>query len=180
MVQEQQQGFQVDSFEYRTLPPFRFIGRSMEEGESEKQRTDLFRKLDELSDYQSDFPYDLFFMHHHGLGVDIGPWQAYWGRFMRADTPVPQGFLHFDFIPTHNIEAGPPYISQFAFACFKGDTDRMHQTEGFDSDAMYDVTRNIILGQGVGIPYPTKYWTAEVYFDGHTNPATAYLCSAEF
>ena len=44
---------------------------------------------------------------------------------------------------------------------------------------MYDVTRNIMLGQGVCIPYPDKYWTAEVFLDGCGKPSRAYLFSAE-
>jgi len=47
------------------------------------------------------------------------------------------------------------------------------------ADAMYDVTRNIILGQDVNIPYPDKYWTAEVFLDGYDNPSTAYMFSVE-
>jgi hypothetical protein len=53
----------------------------------------------------------------------------------------------------------------------------MHSREGFDSDAMYDVTRNIILGDGVGIPYPEKYWTAEVFLNGWDKYSTGYLFS---
>ena len=45
--------------------------------------------------------------------------------------------------------------------------------------AMYDVTRNIILGQGVQIPYPDKYWTAEVFLNGVENDSTAYMFSVE-
>ena len=55
----------------------------------------------------------------------------------------------------------------------------MHRQEGFDCDAMYDVTRNIILGQNVPIPYPDKYWTAEVYLEGFGRDCTAYLFSVE-
>lgn len=68
---------------------------------------------------------------------------------MKADTPVPEGFLGFDFVPCHVPKAGPPYYSCFAFATFSGDMDAMHSREGYDSDGMYDVTRNIILGNGV-------------------------------
>lgn len=57
--------------------------------------------------------------------------------------------------------------------------DAMHRREGYDSDAMYDVTRNIMLGQGVPIPYPGKYWTAEVFLDGCDQYSTAYMFSAE-
>lgn len=55
--------------------------------------------------------------------------------------------------------------------------DAMHACEGFDSDAMYDVTRNIILGDGVNIPYPEKYWTAEMFLEGCGKYSTGYLFS---
>ncbi len=125
------------------------------------------------------FDYDVLFMHHYGLGVDVGPWHGVWGRFMKADTPVPEGFLYFDFVPYSDGKAGPPYCSQFAYATFSGDVDSMHEREGYDSDAMYDVTRNMMLGQGVSIPYPDKYWTAEVFLDGCDKYSTAYMFSAE-
>ena len=38
---------------------------------------------------------------------------------------------------------------------------------------------NIILGQDVNIPYPDKYWTAEVFLDGYDNYSTAYIFSVE-
>ena len=98
---------------------------------------------------------------------------------MKAGTPVPEGCVYFDFVPYYDGEAGPPYISRFAYAVFSGDIDAMHSREGYDCDAMYDVTRNIMLSQGIGIPYPHKYWTAEVFLNGFSNPSTAYIFSAE-
>ena len=176
MAAKQQKDFRVDSFQYQTMPAMRLIGREGDEWNDPEARKALFRTLDEMSGYQSDFPHDVFFMHHYGLGVDVGPWHGVWGRFMKADTPVPEGFLHFDFVPDDET-AGPPYIPQFALATFSGDTGAMHRRKGYDNDAMYDVTRNIILGQGVCIPYPAKYWYAEVFFDGHAEPSTAYMFS---
>lgn len=73
----------------------------------------------------------------------------------------------------------PPYLSKFAFAFFTGDQNAMHSHDGYDVDAMYDVTRNTVLGQGVQIPYPHKYWTAEVFLNGIADPGTAYLFSVE-
>jgi hypothetical protein len=55
----------------------------------------------------------------------------------------------------------------------------MHNDEGTDGGKMYDVTRNIILGQNVNIPYPDKYWTAEVFLNGCDDWSTAYMFSAE-
>lgn len=75
--------------------------------------------------------------------------------------------------------SGTPFISRFAFAKFSGDMEKMHRHDGYDSDAMYDVTRNIILGQNVTIPYPDKYWTAEVFLEGFQNGSTAFLFSVK-
>ncbi len=179
MVKRQQKGFKVDSFEYRKMAAMRFIGREGDDLDDMEVRKKLFRTLDAMDDHKSDFDHDVLFMHHYGLGVDVGQWHGVWGRFMKADTPVPEGFLHFDFVPQSNGKAGPPFLSQFAYAAFSGDNDAMHKREGYDSDAMYDVTRNIILGQGVNIPYPDKYWTAEVFLDGCDKYSTAYLFSVE-
>jgi hypothetical protein len=44
---------------------------------------------------------------------------------------------------------------------------------------MYDTTRNTMLGQGVNIPYPDKYWVAEVFLDGREKWSTAFMFSAE-
>ena len=179
VVERQQKGFKVDSFEYKIMSAMRFIGQEGEELDNMEDRKKLFRTLDAMNEYNSDFDYDIFFMHHYGLGVDVGPWHGVWGRFMKADTPVPEGFLYFDFVPHNDDKAGPPYYSQFAFATFSGDNDAMHKREGYDSDAMYDVTRNMILGQGVNIPYPDKYWTAEVFLDGYDKNSTAYIFSVK-
>ena len=182
MVERQQKGFKVDSFEYKKMPAMRFIGRESREGDGLDNIENLkilFHALDAMSDYKSDFDYDVLFMHHYGRGVDVEPWHGFWGRFMKANTPVPEGFLYFDFVPHNDGKVGLPYISQFAYATFSGDIDAMHRHEGYDSDAMYDVTRNIMLGQGVQIPYPDKYWTAEVFLDGCDKFSTAYMFSAE-
>ncbi|NLO84747.1 MAG: hypothetical protein GX096_04870 [Clostridiales bacterium] len=157
----------------------RFIGREGRDLSNIETRQELFRMLDAMSEYQSDFNYDVLFMHHDGLGVDVGQWHGVWGRFMMADTPMPNGFLYFDFVSASNGKAGPPYLSQFVYATFSGDMDAMHKREGYDGDAMYDATRNTMLGAGIKIPYPNKYWTAEVFLDGCDKYSTAYMFSAE-
>lgn len=178
MVANQQQGFSIASFEYKTMPPMRFIGR---EGDYDlATHAELFYTLDSIGDYKSGFDYDVTLMHHYGKGVDVERWHGFWGRFFKADTPVPEGFVSFDFVPHFDDSPGFPFGSQFAFATFVGDNDAIHKVEGHDSDAMYDVTRNIMLGQNVTIPYPEKYWTAEVFLNGHTAPSTAYMFSADF
>lgn len=177
VVQEQQQGFKVESFKYRKIPAMRFIGFEGEEYADVEKRINKMKVIEGLSAYKSDFEYDVLFMHHYGLGVDVGPWHGVWGRFMKAGTPVPEGFIYFDFLPDSDGKAGPPYISQFAYAVFSGDMEAMHSRKGYDSDAMYDVTRNIILGQGISIPYPHKYWTAEVFRYGCDKYSDAYMFS---
>jgi AraC-like DNA-binding protein len=179
VVLEQQKGFKVESFEYKKMPAMRFIGQEDDGIGSMELRREIFQKLDAVGGQGSGSDYDLLFMHHYGLGVDIGPWHGFWGRFMAADAPVPEGFLHFDLLPQPDGQAGPPYLSQFALATFSGDSEALHRREGYDSDAMYDVTRNIILGQGVNIPYPDKYWTAEVFLEGYDKPGSGYLFSVE-
>ena len=179
VVESQQDGFKLDSLEYKTMPAIRFIGREGSDLEDVDIRKELFRTLEAMGEYKSGFDYDVFFMHHYGLGVDVGPWHGFWGRFMKADTPVPDGLVGFDFVPNGGDKPGLPFMPQFAYASFSGDMEAMHKREGYDVDAMYDVTRNIMLGQGVNIPYPDKYWTAEVFPDGCGEYSTAYMFSAE-
>jgi len=163
----------------------RFIGRECIEHDPADMswELDVMRTLESISEYKSGFDYDVLFQHHYGKGADVERWHGFWGRFMKADAPVPEGFLYFDFVPQRDDQdfvSGPPFISQFAFATFSGDMEAMHKSEGYDSDAMYDVTRNIMLGQGVCIPYPDKYWTAEVFLNGCDEYSTAFMFSAEF
>jgi len=182
VVERQQDGFQMDSFEYKQMPAMRFIGKESCEGDgldTEEGLQELFNTLKALTEYKSGFDYDVLFQHHYGKGVDVERWHGFWGRFMKADTPVPEGFVFWDFVQD---DTDTPYLtfrSQFAFATFSGDIKAMHNDEGTDGGRMYDVTRNIILSQGVNIPYPEIYWTAEVWLDGCDNdkPSTAFMFS---
>jgi AraC-like DNA-binding protein len=176
-VKRQQQGFKMDSFEYKKMPAICFIGRRGEITDSIEVRKESFRVFDSMSEYKSDIDYDILLTHINGLGVDSDQWHSVWGRFMKADAPVPEGFVCLDFIPQNDGKTGLPFLSQFAYATFSGDNDALHKNEGFDVDAMYDITRNTILGQGVQIPYPDKYWTAEVFPDGYDKSSSAYMFS---
>lgn len=172
-VKRQQQGFTVESFEYKSLPAMRFVGREGDDPES------IFSALDKLEQYKSDYSFDAMLTHHDGLCVDVGVWHGVWGRFLQKGAPVPEGFVGIDFSQDCGRAPGAPYAPRFAEAVFAGSEDALHQREGFDVGAMYDVTRNIILGQGVGIPYPEKYWTAEVFQDGYGKKSRTYLFSVE-
>ncbi len=179
VVKRQQNGFKLASFEYKRLPAMRLIGFEGEEYEEAGARDGKMAPLRARGDGVREIDADLLFMHFDGAGVDVGRWRGVWGRFFKADAPVPEGYIAIDFTPERVGHAGPPYISQFAYAAFSGDPDAMHKREGYDDCAMYDVTRNIILGEGVAIPYPDKYWTAEAFPEGCDKPGTAYLFCAE-
>jgi len=181
-VKRQQKGFTVDSFEYKKMPAMRFIGKESAgcwEHVGMEWRKDVMRTLDAMTGCSSGFDYDVALVHHYGQCVDTERNHDFWGRFMKADTPVPEGFIHFDFVPHNDGAAGAPFLSQFALATFSGDADAMHRHEGYDVNGMYDVTRNILLGTGVPIPYPGKYWTAEAFLDGCDKPGTAFMFSIE-
>lgn len=180
-VKRQQNGFKMESFEYRKMLAMRFIGREFfkYDAANMSRELDIMRTLDAMTAYKSGFDHDLLFAHHYGKGVDVEKWHGFWGRFMKADAPVPENYVYFDFVPQHDGLTGAPFISQFAFATFSGDMEAMHRREGYDCDAMYDITRNTMLGQGVLIPYPEKYWTAEVFLNGCATWSTGYLFSAD-
>ena len=178
LVNQQQKGFTVENFDYKQMPSLRFIGvEDADHNMDTEARQRVFAALDAMPEYKSGFDYDLMLTHHFGRGVNVEPGHRFWGRFMKADTPVPEGLVHWDFLED---DVDMPYLtfrSEFALAIFSGDTEAMIATEGFDVHAMYDVTRNIILGQGVIIPYPEIYWTAEVYLQGFEKPCSAFIFS---
>lgn len=179
VVERQQKGFRMERFEYRKLPAMRFIGMEKDFSQDAQGLEALQRTLDAMEEYRSGFDCDVILLHNCGRGVDVERCHVLWGRFMAADAPIPEGYTGVDFRPENDGASGMPYLSQFAYAEFTGDMDAMHGQEGFDCDAMYDVTRNTILAQNVPIPYPQKYWTAEVYLHGFQEGSTAYLFSVD-
>lgn len=179
VVKQQQNGFRMEHFSYRKLPAMRFIGIEKDFSQDEAGLKELQSTLESMEEYHSSMNYDAILMHHYGKGINLRNCHDIWGRFMAADAPVPDGYVSIDFCPENDQKAGMPYLSQFAFAEFSGDLEAMRSKEGFDVNGMYDVTRNTILAQGIEIPYPSKYWTAEIYLNGYQNGCTAYLFSVE-
>ena len=179
-VNDRQKGYKIEKFEYKKMPAMRFIGRECiehEEGDMSWE-LEIMRTLDSMGKYKSGFDYDVLFQHHYGKNVDVEQWHGFWGCFMKAGAPVPEGFISFDFAPNRDdkdFTAGPPFLSQFAFAVFSGDMEVLHKSW----DVMYNITRDTMLGQGVNIPYPDMYWTAEVFMDGCDKYSAAYMFSAE-
>ena len=179
VVKRQQNGFRMVRFEYRKLPAMRFIGMEKDYSLDSSGLEELQRTLDAMEEYRSGFDYDVILVHHYGRGVDMEHCHVLWGRFMAAGTPVPRDYAYVDFVPDNDGKSGMPYLSCFAYAEFAGAPDAMHSQEGFDCNAMYDVTRNTILAQNVPIPYPLKYWTAQVCLQGFQKGSTAYLFSVD-
>lgn len=159
-------GAVIEHWEYRELPSVRFIGLEFFINDDwEEIRKKVTAVLDSISGYESGFNYDLTLSHHFGKGIEKERRHDYIGRFMKIDTPVPNGFVSWDFVPD---ERNTPYLtfcSQFAFSVFAGDLNALYRHEGFDVNALYDITRNMILEEKITIPYPEIYWTAEVRFD---------------
>ncbi len=87
-------------------------------------------------------------MHHNGNDVDTEN-HFLAGRFFKADMPVPVGYDYYD-VPTERA----------AYA--------VYTTEEYDGalGSAYYATRDKVLADGMGIPYPHAYWHAEVYTDG--------------
>ncbi|MBS6475419.1 MAG: hypothetical protein KH354_05495 [Clostridiales bacterium] len=160
-------GAVIEHWEYRKLPPVRFVGLEFFCGSDDwaTTRQKVISVLDKMPEYASGFDYDLTLTHHFGRPVDTERNHDYIGRFMKADSPVPDGFIYWDFVSDARNTSCLTFCSQFAFSVFAGDHDAMHRHNGFDVNALYDITRNIILEEKITIPYPEFYWTAEVQFD---------------
>jgi hypothetical protein len=69
------------------------------------------------------------FLHHYGRGVDVEVGTAS-GADYKADTPVPPGWVSFDFSADPDDKAGPTYAAQFDYAMFSGDLKAMHARKG--------------------------------------------------
>lgn len=154
-------------WEYRKLPPVRFIGLELlyDGDDCVTVRNKVTAVLDKMPEYASGFDYDLTLSHHFGKGIDKERRHDYIGRFMKEDAPVPSGFVYWDFVPDDSNTPYLTFCSQFAFSVFAGEHDALLRHEGFDVNALYDITRNLILEEKITIPYPEIYWTAEVQFD---------------
>ena len=87
--------------------------------------------------------------HHHGGEVNVNQCNMM-GYFFKDGTPVPEGYDFYD-VPTEYVGHGVYYSLDF---------------DGNVFDAAYEFTRDQILGDCVHIPYPSAYWTAEVYPEG--------------
>lgn len=158
-----------ESFEYIEIGKVRFIGLEF----SKNPDIHLLRPAESLPKlipmlpvYGTEITALCHLEHHNGGEVNVNQVNMM-GYFCKADTPVPDGYSYYD-VPTEHA----------AYA--------IYHSPDFDGDvfgASYEFTRDQILGDGVHIPYPQAYWTAEVYMEGFFVGSGAfrfgYLFSAE-
>lgn len=139
-------------FEYIQLPALRFIGidawRTNEKWEELwNRREEILRPLEGVKGRISAvLPHIGALCHHDDGEVDVVNRYVV-GNFFVADTPVPHGYDYYDLKP-----------QTIAYAVF----ENMTEDEFWPR---YEATRDKILADGVGIPYPAGYWHAELYFD---------------
>ena len=144
-------------FDYRRMPACAFRPGAWGRGRRRAQRQALFETLDKLRRVRLGLDGDALLMHHYGLGVDVGPWHGCGAAFCGQTRRCPR-FAAIDFTPEDDRRSGPPYRSSSPGPSSPA-TRRRCTGARATTATPYDVTRNIILGQGVNIPYPRKYWT---------------------
>jgi len=158
-----------DSFEYMGIGKVRFIGLEFAKNPDIhllRPAESLPKLIPMLPEYGAEITALCHLEHHNGGEVNVDPCNMM-GYFFKADTPVPEGYDYYD-LPTEHA----------AYA--------VYSHPDFDGNifgAAYEFTRDQILSEGVHIPYPSAYWTAEVYPEGFFSGSGAfrfgYLFSVE-
>ena len=73
LVQQQQKGFRMVSFEYKKLPAMRFIGKEKDFSRDPEGLEELFRTLDLLSEYRSGFDWDILLFTTEQMALTSNP-----------------------------------------------------------------------------------------------------------
>ena len=150
---KQNHSVKLAKLEYLHLPALRFIGKDVissgpdagnQYGLMWAKSGEIFSVLDQMENYASLLRDNCALMHHDNLDGNH-PMHYIVGRFMKAESSVPEGFDYYD-IPA----------SCAALAIYYGEFNDM-------IDQAYTMTRDRILADGRGIPYPVGYYHAEVY-----------------
>lgn len=145
---------EMESIKYLKLPALRFIGKDvrargpdagMQYGNMWAKSSEFMPILDNMLEYASEITDPCALMHHDNMDADQDNMHYIVGRFMKADTPVPEGYDYKD-LPESNV----------AFAIYYGEFSDM-------ISKIYALTRDKILCDEKGIPYPVGYFHAEVY-----------------
>ena len=141
-----------ERFEYIEIGKVRFIGKEFATNpDIHLSRPDesLPELVPLLPEYGTEITALCHIVHHYG-----GAWNqrvcTMMGYFFKAGTPVPEGYDYYD-VPTIHAAYAVYHSPDF---------------DGDYFDKAYTFTRDQILGDGVNIPYPQAYWTAEVYTEG--------------
>lgn len=136
------------------------------------RKNDFLPRLETMDEnLDPTFPYVCAFLHHddgeindHGEPNLVNRYLV--GRFFKAGTPVPDGYSYRDLAP-----------QTVGMAVYEKMTD-------IDDEfwQRYITTRDLILSDGVTIPYPVGYWHAEVYLentplDALFNCAVLFACN---
>lgn len=139
--------------EYIDIPAMRFIGKDVKDGGGEAygamwgKSGEFMPTLDAMTEYATLLTDPCALMHFSNLKHDDPGGQMHYlvGKFMRADTPVPDGFDYWDIAETM-IGLGIVY-GEFNDAISK---------------AMM-IVHDKIVEDGYAITYPDNYFHAEVY-----------------
>ena len=163
-IMENDQGVRLirEKFEYRHVGRLRFIGidckRAGIGGYDVKEANKLISKfLDPLMEtYAADITDYCMLETRHGQWVDDYYQLLVIGKFFKPDTPLPEwgwegNLLYYYDTPTVNIGHG----------VYSGD-----ESFGGDPFDAYVFTRDQILSDGIGIPFPRDYWTAVQFIEG--------------
>jgi hypothetical protein len=150
----------MDSFEYVKLGKIRIIGfdgyNTGDDYFKLKERiVELMPKLNALPlEERTVFKNLVLMTHHNGKEWDSGEVHQMLGYFFSPDIPVPEGYDYYD-VPTEWGGYG------------------VYSDNDFNGDYFtpaYEWTRDKILQDEVGIPYPEAYWICEVYIEGMWQP----------
>jgi len=150
MENENGAGFTRVEFGYKHTGNLRFIGLDLRanpeldaNGTIEKLKPMLGSLMSEFA--AEEISWYCYLEHHNGGEVNVNE-TGIGGYFFKAGTPVPEGCIYYD-LPTVNI----------GYGVYCGNDDN------FDR---YTLTRDQILSDGVVIPYPEAYWTADQFMLG--------------
>jgi AraC-like DNA-binding protein len=154
-IMENEKGVRLirEKFEYKHTGKLRFIGLDRDSGEVKSYQEQVYKSLSLLQPLMAECISEIsdhcYLEHHNGGQVNVNE-TGIFGRFFKADTPVPAGCIYYD-VPTVNI----------GYGIYCGD-----ESFGGDCFDAYEFTRDQILSDGVNIPYPEAYWTAVQNIDG--------------
>jgi len=149
----------LERLTYIDLPATRFIGMEVVEdwpaamalhNELWARRGEFLSVLEAMTEYATVITEICALTHNNNLdhGESESPEHYLIGKFMAADTPVPEGFAYYD-VPA----------TKAALGVFKGEWNDMMENGG------WMLWQKIERGK-YNVPYPEGWFFAEVYIEG--------------